>query len=124
MKGLYVVRAFERGAIRRVLQAGLPAHLVETRELVPFHPSLESLHQRLRVLRTMPKQGRTICTASAPARMALMPSFGSAMPPVTANDGRTRPWRIASQRSRSSSSVFVESSRCGVAWDVRMSMSG
>lgn len=57
VKGPYVVRALERGAIRRVLQAGLPAHLVETRALVPFHPSLESLHQRLRVLRTMPKQG-------------------------------------------------------------------
>ena len=42
--------------------------------------------------------------------MALMASTAVCTPPVTASEARTRPERIASQRSRSSSSE--ESERC------------
>jgi hypothetical protein len=57
-------------------------------------------------------------------RIALIPSFGVVMPPVRARDGRTRPYRMATHRSRTSSSALDGSSACGVTFIVVMSTSG
>jgi hypothetical protein len=53
----------------------------------------------------------TICTTSAPARIALMPSFGVATPPVTASEQRQWPRKIAGHRRRNSSSALSDSCR-------------
>src|SRR5215813_14863254 len=74
--------------------------------------SIDSIHRRNSLCITAKYDGPcrmiadTICTTSAPARSALIPSFGVATPPVAASEHFNWPRRIASHLSRRSNSAL------------------
>ena len=114
----HVVAALERARVGAARQAHAAAHLRERLVLVLLQPALEALAQHAAGARGRARSSaETTCTASAPAMTALTTSSTPWTPPLAASEARTRPERIASQRSRSSSSE--ESDRRSARHDVQ-----